>query len=118
MSLLIQLDPSPSFEPKQRKPAADRLIEGDPCFKTWPADASCGDRVQTGIWEASPGTYRAVRGETFEFCHLLQGLIELTEEGQEPRIFKAGDSFLMKPGFVGVWKTIESVRKIYVVVSP
>ncbi|MFB2607852.1 cupin domain-containing protein, partial [Rhizobium phaseoli] len=27
------------------------------------------------------------------------------------------DSFVMKPGFVGVWKTIETVRKIYVTVS-
>ncbi|MDF3147092.1 MULTISPECIES: cupin domain-containing protein [unclassified Streptomyces] len=28
-----------------------------------------------------------------------------------------GDSFVMKPGFVGVWKTIETVRKIYVIVK-
>ncbi|TYO61021.1 DUF861 domain-containing protein, partial [Bradyrhizobium hipponense] len=26
----------------------------------------------------------------------------------------AGDSFVMKPGFVGIWRTIETVRKIYV----
>lgn len=117
MSLLIKLDPAPTGEPKQRKPAAERLIAGDPSFKTWAADASCGDQVNTGVWEASPGTYRAIRGETFEFCHLLQGVIELTEEGQDPRIFRAGDSFLMKPGFVGTWKTIETARKIYVVVG-
>ncbi|MFD6174410.1 cupin domain-containing protein [Streptomyces coeruleorubidus] len=30
---------------------------------------------------------------------------------------KAGDSFVMKPGYVGVWKTIETVRKIYVTVT-
>ena len=29
---------------------------------------------------------------------------------------RAGDSFVMKPGFVGVWRTIETVRKIYVCV--
>jgi uncharacterized cupin superfamily protein len=28
----------------------------------------------------------------------------------------AGDSFVMKPGFVGVWRTLETVRKIYVCV--
>ncbi|MGA5200017.1 cupin domain-containing protein [Streptomyces variegatus] len=32
-------------------------------------------------------------------------------------VFKAGDSFVMKPGYVGVWKTIETVRKIYLTVS-
>ncbi|WP_370745742.1 cupin domain-containing protein [Streptomyces sp. LUP30] len=30
---------------------------------------------------------------------------------------QAGDSFVMKPGYVGVWKTIETVRKIYLTVS-
>ena len=44
-------------------------------------------------------------------------MVELTEKGQEPRVFRAGDSFVMKPGYVGVWKTIETVRKIYVVVG-
>ncbi|MGO6908350.1 cupin domain-containing protein, partial [Rhizobium ruizarguesonis] len=29
----------------------------------------------------------------------------------------AGDSFVMKPGYVGVWKTIETVRKIFVTVT-
>ena len=32
-------------------------------------------------------------------------------------IYRAGDSFVMKPGYVGVWKTIETVRKIYVTVG-
>ena len=31
---------------------------------------------------------------------------------------KAGDSFVMKPGFTGVWRTIETVRKIYLTVTP
>ena len=52
-----------------------------------------------------------------EFCHLLEGVIELTEEGEAPRIFRKGDSFLMKPGYVGRWKTLETVRKIYVIVG-
>ncbi len=59
---------------------------------------------------------RSIKGETFEFCHILSGVVELTQEGGEPVIYKTGDSFVMKPGFVGVWKTIETVRKIYVTV--
>ncbi|MGX1500255.1 putative cupin superfamily protein [Labrenzia sp. MBR-25] len=27
-----------------------------------------------------------------------------------------GDSFVMKPGFIGIWRTIETVRKMYVCV--
>ncbi|GAA2768172.1 hypothetical protein GCM10010103_72140 [Streptomyces paradoxus] len=47
----------------------------------------------------------------------LSGVVELIPEGGEPVIYKAGDSFVMKPGYVGVWKTIETVRKIYVTVT-
>ncbi len=117
MSLLIKLDLDPTTEPKHAKPDAQRLISGDPSFKTWAQDASRGDSVKTGVWEATPGETHSIKGETFEFCYILQGVAELTEQGQPPRIFKAGDSFVMKPGYVGVWKTIETVRKIYVVVG-
>jgi len=117
MPLLLPIDLAPTGEPERSKAAPDRLIAGDPSFKTWAQDASRDDSVHTGIWEATPGEYRSSKGETFEFCHILSGVVELTEEGQPPRIFKAGDSFVMKPGYVGVWKTIETVRKIYVVVD-
>ena len=117
MSLLIKLDTNPTFEPKHAKPTAERLIAGDPSFKTWAFDESRGEPVRTGIWEATPGETHSIKGETFEFCYILEGVIELTEKGHAPRIFKAGDSFVMKPGYVGVWKTIETVRKIYVIVG-
>ena len=73
-------------------------------------------KVRTGVWEATPGENHSIKGETMEFCYILSGVIELTEQGQPPRIFRAGDSFVMKPGFVGVWRTIETVRKIFVCV--
>jgi uncharacterized cupin superfamily protein len=73
--------------------------------------------VRTGVWEATPGETRSIKGETFEFCHLLEGVVEIAEDGGETRIYRAGDSFVMKPGFTGVWRTLETVRKIYVVVS-
>lgn len=117
MSLLVKLDLAPTREPKHSKAAADRLISGDPSFKTWAQDQSRDEPVRTGVWEATPGETRSIKGETVEFCYILSGVIELTEEGQPPRTFRAGDSFVMKPGFVGIWKTIETVRKIYVIVG-
>jgi uncharacterized cupin superfamily protein len=117
MPLLIEVDPAPTGEAKHGKPMPERLIAGAPAFRTWPLDASRGETVKTGIWEATPGEYHQIKGEMFEFCHLLEGVIELTEKGEAPRIFRAGDSFVLKPGYVGVWKTIETVRKIYVVVE-
>lgn len=116
MSLLVSIDTAPTFAPEESRAIPDRVIAGDPAFKTWAQDLSKDDRVQTGVWEATPGETRSMKGTTFEFCHILSGLVEITEAGGETRTFRAGDSFVMKPGFTGVWRTIETVRKIYVVV--
>ncbi len=117
MTLLKTIDINPSFEPRASSPMPERLIAGDPSFRTWALDEARNGTVHTGIWEATPGETRSIKGETFEFCHILEGLVEITPDGGEPLVYKAGDSFVMKPGFVGVWKTIETVRKIYVTVS-
>lgn len=117
VSLLKTIDQNPTFEPKHGTPAPERLIAGNPFFKTWAQDSAKDGKVDTGVWEATPGETHSIKGETFEFCYILQGVIELTEKGKETVVYKAGDSFVMKPGYVGVWKTIETVRKIYVTIK-
>ncbi|OHV81937.1 cupin domain-containing protein [Ensifer sp. LCM 4579] len=114
MSLLKTIDTNPAFAPRENLPLPERLIAGNPAFKTWAQDVARGEMIHTGVWEATPGETRSIKGETFEFCHILSGVVEITPEDGEPVVYKAGDSFVMKPGFVGVWKTIETVRKIYV----
>lgn len=117
MSLLVTLetrDLGPA--PKVSRAAPDRLIAGDPTFRTWPADVSRDGMIHTGVWEATPGETRSINGESLEFCHILEGVVEITQDGGAPVTYRAGDSFVMKPGFTGVWRTIETVRKIYVTV--
>lgn len=116
MSLLIAIDTDPEVAPKASSPDPERLISGTPSFKTWAQDASKGEKVLTGVWEATPGETHSIKGTTYEFCHILSGRIEIEEQGGETRAFRAGDSFVMKPGFVGIWRTVETVRKIYVCV--
>lgn len=117
MPLLKTFDLANLGTPREGKADPQRLLEGDPSFKTWEQDVSRDGNVHSGVWEATPGLTRSIKGETFEFCHILSGVIEITEDGQQPVTYCAGDSFVMKPGFTGTWRTIESVRKIYVVVS-
>ncbi|HEV2901389.1 MAG TPA: cupin domain-containing protein [Pseudaminobacter sp.] len=116
MSLLITVDTNPAFTPKEALPLPERLISGAPSFKTWAQDASKGEKVLTGVWETTPGATHSIKGTTYEFCHIISGVIEIEEKGGETKTYRAGDSFVMKPGFVGVWRTIETVRKIYVCV--
>jgi uncharacterized cupin superfamily protein len=116
MSLLKTINPNSTESPRESRPLPERLISGDPSFRTWAQDVARDGLVHTGIWEATPGLTRSIKGETFEFCHILQGVVELTPDGGEAVTYKAGDSFVMKPGFTGTWRTIETVRKIYVTV--
>jgi uncharacterized cupin superfamily protein len=80
----------------------------------WRVD-DAGDGVRAGVWEVTPGAYRAIKGTTWEFCSILSGVSEITEDGKEPVVMRAGDAFVMKPGFTGVWRCIETTRKVWVV---
>lgn len=116
MSLLKTIDPNPTFAPRQSTPMAERLIAGSPTFKTWARDAA-KDKVLTGVWGATPGENRLIKGGISEFCPILAGVIEITRDDGEPAVHRAGGSFAMKPGCTGVRKTIETGRKIHITVS-
>jgi uncharacterized protein len=89
----------------------ERILEGTPTFKTWNVDES-GD-VLLGLWEATPGKWRFAK-EGFEFCHILSGVSTITEESGAAHTVRAGDSFVLRPGFRGTWEVLETTLKEYV----
>ncbi|KEP71313.1 cupin domain-containing protein [Thioclava sp. BHET1] len=122
MAYLVVIKTAYDTAPREAEAAPDRLIEGAPRFKTWDIDRALNEAghygdVRTGLWEATPGTTRSIKGESFEFCHVLSGRCEISEEGGETHRFGPGDSFVLKPGFRGLWKTLETMRKIFVIAS-
>ena len=96
-------------------PLPERVIEGNAKFKNWDVDRSADEKVRAGVWETTPGTYKSIKGGTWEFCYILSGVSEITEDGKQPIRVQAGDSFVMKPDFTGVWRCIETTQKIWVV---
>lgn len=108
----LRLDASAS-EPEFGAPAPDRLFSGDPRFTTWNVEEAAGG-LYAGIWEATPGKWRIVYDE-WEFCHILSGVSIITEDGGETRTVRAGDSFVLRPGFRGTWEVVETTRKEYVI---
>ena len=56
-----------------------------------------------------------IKGGVWEFCHILSGVSELIEDGKAPIRVRAGDSFVMKPDYVGQWRCIETTRKIWLI---
>jgi uncharacterized cupin superfamily protein len=100
-------------EPEIGAPPADRLISGDPRFRTWNVEEQDGG-LYAGVWEATPGKWR-ISYDEWEFCHILSGISVITEDGGEARTVKAGDGFVLRPGFKGSWEVVETTRKHYVI---
>lgn len=99
-------------EPETDRPAPEKLISGDPVFTTWNAEER--DGLYCGLWQATPGKWR-ISYDEWEFCHILDGVSVIAEEGGEARTVRAGDSFILRPGFQGTWEVIETTRKEYVI---
>lgn len=99
-------------EPEMGQPDPDRLISGDPQFRTWNIEER--DGLYCGIWESTPGKWKIAYDE-WEYCHILSGVSVISEDGGAAVQIKAGDSFVLRPGFKGTWEVIETTRKDYVV---
>lgn len=94
------------------RPAPDRLVSGDPAFTSW--DIEARDGLYAGLWQSTPGAWRVMYDE-WEYCHILSGHSVLTQEDGTSHELRAGDSFLIRPGFRGVWEVIETTLKDYVI---
>ncbi len=98
----------PTFEPI----AAGKRVEGAPITETRLDYEREG--VFAGEWAADVGAWR-VQYDEWEFCHLLEGECELVPDDGAPQRFAAGDSFVIEPGFAGVWRVLTQMRKRFVV---
>lgn len=114
MSQLTRFNLADLGIPRHATLSPERWVEGDPQFSTWDIEKSADGIVTSGVWESTPGAYWSIKGDTWEFCCILSGVSELTEEGKEPVIIRAGDSFVMKPGYKGIWRVLETTRKLWV----
>ncbi len=115
VSLLKQFSPHSLGEGVRSRPSESIVLEGTPQFTAWPSQ---DEPVQVGVWAATPGLHRVKRdATTWEQFYLLEGEIEITEEGHRPRRFTAGDVVIIEPNFRGTWRTIAPVKKLYVSVQ-
>lgn len=98
--------------PATTRPAPEKVISGDPVFTSW--DIEERDGLYAGLWQSTPGAWR-IAYEEWEYCHILQGHSVLTDADGTRHDLRAGDSFLIRPGFRGTWEVIETTLKDYVI---
>jgi uncharacterized protein len=104
-----------AVQPEISKPDVSKILSGDPVHTTWNLEER--DGLYCGIWQSTPGKWR-VSYDEWEYCSILSGISILTEDGEEPQTVKAGESFILKPGFKGTWEVVETTRKDYVIKMP
>jgi len=100
--------------PVHAAPAADKVLAGDPRFTSW--DIEDRGNIFAGIWESTPGTWRIAYDE-WEYCRILSGHSVITGDDGTVTEVRAGDSFVIRPGFAGTWQVIETTRKDYVIIT-
>lgn len=105
----------PKAEPGTPDPA--KLMAGKYKTRTWNHYTGENDRLYCGIWESTPGKVKVDYAE-WEFCHFIEGKAILTNDKGKKWTIKAGDAFIIPPGFKGTWETVEKVRKHYVILMP
>lgn len=105
---------SPTAETQSYRPAADRIMAGDPRQQAHNLFTSADGRFNCGIWQCEPGQWRVVFSES-EFCHLLEGVIVVRGDDGSEATFKAGDAFVSPAGFTGTWHVLERARKYYAI---
>ncbi len=99
--------------PEEGAPPAERVLSGTPKSRTWNIEERDGG-LYAGIWESTPGKWR-IEYDEWEFCHILSGVSVVSQDGGEAHTVRAGDSFVLRPGFKGRWEVLETTRKEYVI---
>lgn len=95
-------------------PDAARLLGGKPQHITRPQFESADGTFLTGIWESTPGKWRAFTGKD-EFCYIVKGHLRLISDAGDIRTFRTGDSFVIPRGFEGCWEILEDTTKHYAI---
>lgn len=111
-SPLISFDLA-GIAPEEGAPDPAKVTQGSPRHRTWNLEETA-DGLYAGVWESTPGEWRIAYTE-WEFCHILSGVSVLVEEGGDAVTYRAGDSFVIRPGFRGLWRVVETTVKHYVV---
>jgi len=114
MSFLHRIDRSTTPAEVER-PDPAIVLAGDPVHTTWNMEDR--DGLYCGMWQATPGKWKVSYAE-WEYVYIHEGISVLTDADGTATTLKAGDSWIIRPGFEGTWEVIETTLKDYVIINP
>ena len=75
---------------------------------------SSDGRVETGVWECTPGTVPAFRDGYDEVAHIVSGTATVTSNDGDVVQLSSGSTLVTPAGWKGTWTIHDTVRKVYV----
>jgi uncharacterized cupin superfamily protein len=109
---LLQRVTREGTQPEIDRPDPAKVLSGDPVHTTWNLEEV--DGLYCGMWQSTPGKWRLTYSE-WEYVYIHSGHSILTgADGVETHL-RAGDSYIIRPGFDGTWEVIETTLKDYVI---
>lgn len=100
--------------PEVSRPDPAKVVAGDPVHTTWALEER--GNIYSGLWQTTPGKWRIAYAE-WEYVYIHSGHSILTDQHGVATHLKAGDSFIIRPGFDGTWECVETTLKDYVIVE-
>lgn len=89
--------------------------DGNPVHDAWPVFKSENEKVRSGIWQSSAGAWVTEISGYTEFCYIIEGEAQVTDQDGRVNHIKAGDAFVMPDGFTGRWEVAQFVKKYFVI---
>ena len=96
--------------------AAEKMVSGSPAQSVWNAYTDPSGAFSAGIWQGDVAKWRVAYTED-EFCFLINGRIELTNQDGIAQQYSAGDGFVIPAGFEGTWENLEPTAKYYAIME-
>ncbi|MBX7147020.1 MAG: cupin domain-containing protein [Alphaproteobacteria bacterium] len=104
------------LNPVAEEATPKKILKGTPKTTTYNYYTDQTEQFYSGIWESTVGLWE-INYETneHEFCHIIEGSGIITGDNKYHYAFKAGDSFIIPPGFKGTWETLSTLKKYYAI---
>ena len=100
--------------PEISRPSPELVLAGDPVHTTWSVEER--GNLFCGVWETTPGKWKVNYSE-WEYIYIHVGHSVLTDSDGNATHLMSGDSYVIRPGFVGTWEAIETTLKDYVIIT-
>lgn len=113
---IVKIDPAAPLSPMSALPSS-ALLTPPPASENRRDFAARAGKVRVGIWQATGYARGQVTPPHCELMCLLAGKVEIAEANGPAWTVRAGEAILLPHGATNAWRSRETVRKVFCIVS-